>query len=480
MIYPHWFQALSRADFLKSVGLYVMPDRLFLVRMRKDFFRVSLVEEETREIPLAEDPASRRQALEEAIRSLLPHFDPARDPFYLCLSPDQVIGIELSLPQAAEDNLSQVLEYEIQRHIPFRLEDIYYDFLPMGKKGDKIGIFLLAVPKKSLDEILDTLSPFGIRPKGVEATTSALSNYLLFCAGALSGPALVLGGQNQAWEIVGLDAGGNGWRKEPEILFSHRLPQTEWIQGPGRVIFHSCLNAAAKPFSWGYIADLLLWSGVESIQAEDLLALGKEKLAGDKGMAHSFFVPAVGTALRGLRESTFAFNFLPGAGEESRGRMISRLNTWLTVLLLLGLVFWGGSYPVRDEIRLRQLQKEVQKLGPSVEALRKEEDELNKLRKEISFLSGLKGRKGEIFLVLDELSRVVPNNAYLSNLRYRETTVELQGSSESASNLVPLLERSPVFKNVGFTAPSNRGRDNRETFSLKAELEHPEEKGAKP
>ena len=43
MIYPNWFQALSRADFLKSVGLYVMPDRLFLVRMRKDFFRVSLV-----------------------------------------------------------------------------------------------------------------------------------------------------------------------------------------------------------------------------------------------------------------------------------------------------------------------------------------------------------------------------------------------------------------------------------------------------
>jgi len=135
---------------------------------------------------------------------------------------------------------------------------------------------------------------------------------------------------------------------------------------------------------------------------------------------------------------------------------------------------------VRDEIRLRQLQKEVQKLGPSVEALRKEEDELNKLRKEISFLSGLKGGKGEIFLVLDELSRIVPNNAYLSNLRYRQATVELQGSAESASNLVPLLERSPVFKNVGFTAPSNRGRDNRETFSLKAELERPEEKGAKP
>jgi Tfp pilus assembly protein PilN len=74
----------------------------------------------------------------------------------------------------------------------------------------------------------------------------------------------------------------------------------------------------------------------------------------------------------------------------------------------------------------------------------------------------------------------VPNSAYLSNLRYRDGTVELQGNAENASNLVPILERSPLFKNVGFNAPSNRGRDNRETFSLKAEMERPEEKAPKP
>ena len=50
---------------------------------------------------------------------------------------------------------------------------------------------------------------------------------------------------------------------------------------------------------------------------------------------------------------------------------------------------------------------------------------------------------------------------------------QIQGNAESASALIPLLERSPLFENVGFNAPSNRGRDNRETFSLKAELEKP-------
>jgi hypothetical protein len=55
----------------------------------------------------------------------------------------------------------------------------------------------------------------------------------------------------------------------------------------------------------------------------------------------------------------------------------------------------------------------------------------------------------------------------------------MQGSAESASTLIPLLERSPVFENVGFNAPSNRGRDNRETFSLKAELEQSKSKTQK-
>lgn len=479
-MYPRWLQDLARADFLRSVGLYVMPDRLFLVRMQKNLWRLSILEEESREIPLAEDANGRRQALTEAIRSLLPHFDPARDPLYLCLSPQHAMGLELLFPPAAEENLAQVLAYEIERHIPFRRDDVYYAFVPTGKRGDKIRVFLFAVPKAVLDEILDAFSSFGIRPRGVETTTTALSNYLLFCTGAIAGPTMVLGGQHQAWEIIGLDARTNGWGLRQEIDFSYLLPAAQWIEGPGRAILRNCLSDRTKVYGWGYISDLLVSLGVETLQCEDLLALGKEKLNREKGMAHSFFLPAVGAALRGLREATFTVNLLPGAGDESRGMVLSRINASLVVLLLIGLIAWAGSYPIKDEMRLRQLQRENQKLASAVEATRKEEEELNKQRKDVSLLSGLRQRKGEIFLVMDELSRIVPNNAYLANLRYREGSVELQGSAENASNLVPLLERSSVFKNVGFTAPSNRGRDNRESFSLKAELERPEGKGSRP
>jgi len=60
---------------------------------------------------------------------------------------------------------------------------------------------------------------------------------------------------------------------------------------------------------------------------------------------------------------------------------------------------------------------------------------------------------------------------------YRTGVLEVQGNAESASALIPLLERSPLLENVGFNAPSNRGRDNRETFSLKADIERFKEPG---
>ena len=479
-MYPRWIQHLSRADFLRSAGLYVTPDRLSLACVRKNFLRVSVVREESVEMSPADDADSRRQALSEAFRSLLSHFNPAKDPFYICLSPDQAVGFPLLLPQAAEENLAQVVQYEIERQLPFRREDVYYDFLPLGRKGDKVGVFLIAVPKKVLDGILDALSSLGVKPKGVETTATALSNYLLFCTGGLTGTALVLGGQGSAWEMIGLKVETNGWRQGPEILFAHWLPQADWVQGPAKELFSRCAQSSPKFFGWGYIADFFLSVKEPLPQFDDLMALGKEKLGGEKTLGHPCVVPAVGAALRGLREGTLRVNLLPGIKEEGRGRVFYWLNIFLSVLVLTGLIAWGASYPVKDEFRLRQLRKENQRLEPLVQALRREEDELTRLRKEISSISRLRERRGEILQILDELSRVIPTGAYLSGLRYQGETVELQGSAENASSLIPLLERSPLFENVKFNAPSNRGRDNRETFSLRAEIERPRAKEPKP
>ena len=56
------FKSLSRADFVRSTGLYITPERFYLVRMRKSLTNVSIVEAQSRAIPTVDDPTARNQA----------------------------------------------------------------------------------------------------------------------------------------------------------------------------------------------------------------------------------------------------------------------------------------------------------------------------------------------------------------------------------------------------------------------------------
>jgi len=504
MIAYRQLKELSRADFLTSVGLYVTSDRLVMVRLRKSFLAVSMlaqqergffeadnrqaiseltgwVTEDVREIALKAEGDSRERALRQAIVSLLPHINTTRDQIYVCLPQKQTIVQQVFLPLAAKDNLRQVLDYEIERQLPFKREEVYYDFLPAGTKGDKLCVYVFAIPRRSLDFVVTSLESVGIKPSGIETTATALANFLLFTGQISAGGAAVVAGHPDCWEMIGVDVKTNGWQPAAELLFSHRFPYADWAYGAGKELLAECSRQVPKIFRCG---DLAALNGVVAdrlAQAEELSTLGNPRLKGFKTGSEPEAIPAIGAALRGLREASFRTNFLRHEnGDADAGATVSSLNKVLVSVLLIALIAWGVSFPIKDELRLRQLQAENSKLSPAVEALRHEEEQLDRLRKEASFLSNLDRRRGEVLRVFDELSKSVPNSAYLSNLRYRAGVLEVQGNAENASALIPVLERSAVFENVGFNAPSNRGRDNRETFSLKADIEKPKEPAKEP
>jgi Tfp pilus assembly protein PilN len=492
-----WLQDLSRIDFVTSVGLHVMHDRIILVRLRKNFQSVKLLEQEACEIPegdgkqdisgltgwipddvreiaLKGEHESRERALRQAILSLIPRFNPARDAFYICVPQDQAIVQQIFLPLAAEANVEQVLDYEIERHLPLRREDVYFDYLPTGRKGDKFGVLVFAIPKRNLATLLDVLASFGVKPKGVETTVTAVANFMLFCQRTLDGPSTIVGMYDDSLELIGVQNRRYGWKQTPEILFSHLVRRNGGWDAAAQDLLRECLRQAGQVYAWGADQEMLQIASEEAATPEDLVAKGNDKLGGHSEIAHPSIIPALGAALRGAREASLNGNLLHSEAKtgQKRGAM-SYVNGALAAIMLVAALAWMLVYPIKDELRVRQLQRENQKLEPAVDALRREEDQLLRARKEETFFADLEQRRGEVLRVLDELSKIVPNSAYFSNLRYKSGALEVQGSAENASSLIPLLERSAVFENVGFNAPSNRGRDNRETFSLKADLERP-------
>ena len=78
----------------------------------------------------------------------------------LLMPADKVLSKRLSLPLAAEENLSEVLGFEMDQHTPFMASDVYYDFTIVGRDSRKqeLTLDLVYSPKREVDSLLTELS----------------------------------------------------------------------------------------------------------------------------------------------------------------------------------------------------------------------------------------------------------------------------------------------------------------------------------
>jgi general secretion pathway protein L len=85
------------------------------------------------------------------------------------LPAEQVLSKRIELPLAAEENLRQVLAFQMERHTPFAANQVYYDFEVINRALDsrRITVGLVAVPRRILSEWLDRLSSWGLQPAAV-------------------------------------------------------------------------------------------------------------------------------------------------------------------------------------------------------------------------------------------------------------------------------------------------------------------------
>ena len=72
----------------------------------------------------------------------------------------------------------------------------------------------------------------------------------------------------------------------------------------------------------------------------------------------------------------------------------------------------------------------------------------------------------------EEVTRILPDTAWLTDLTIDGNEITMSGFARSASDLIPALERSEFFSNVKFTSRVTKERDlKNERFSIKMDVE---------
>jgi len=117
-------------------------------------------------IDLAGLEPARAQA---ALRTLLERVGESRGRVQLALSPQEALVRRVTMPAATEENLAQVLAFEMDRLTPFRAEDVYFDYRIVGRDAaaGQLALQLAVARRERVDGFVARLRALGASVQGV-------------------------------------------------------------------------------------------------------------------------------------------------------------------------------------------------------------------------------------------------------------------------------------------------------------------------
>ena len=94
------------------------------------------------------------------------------------LSNKQILRRSISLPLSTEENLENVISYEMDRYTPFKKEDVYFDVKVQDRdvKEQKITVLLSVIKKTVLDEVMQFASASNMSIQNVFAINESEQN----------------------------------------------------------------------------------------------------------------------------------------------------------------------------------------------------------------------------------------------------------------------------------------------------------------
>lgn len=387
--------------------------------------------------------------------------------------------------------ISNLMKFEIERHIPFPIDNAAYDFLILKRQANSFSVVLVAVQNEKVDIVKDFLEKLDLRPHTITISSFAVLNSI-----ELSG--VPVGGLQ---EIIGITRRSNIFGNKDEIgvsLFINGMIVTLSIIRDGVCIYLRTfdlsadrvvqkLSEAGEKLSIERFDKLLVAGDMSSLK--DITGELKEKLAAEnvavneisefRGDVHgeemNGLVASIGACFSGLGLGTHKLNILPHKREYEMMKvapLATKIFLFLLVAMLIGMFAVSA---VKQKNYLEGLEAALMENKPAVKALEQITADINLLKKQSGVLYNVK--RNEIALeVLTELAAVLPTDSWVTNLHYKGFDIKgkkaggeliISGLSSSSSILIPLLEDSVYLEKVEFVGPIKK-KGLKEQFKIKA------------
>ncbi len=385
----------------------------------------------------------------------------------------------LDLPKEVEDNLKQVIQYQVQSFEPTEAEKLYYDYvrLDTGPAAKKLQVLLVMMRKSILDAHLQIMHELGIRPTMVTAGPAALANMFL---GTQSN------GKGKTFVLVDLKPGSLELvlLRGQALVYAHeavKQEDTSWKQ----LLLTELETAVGKVrLDPEETIESIVMAGESSESARQDI---QEEVPGSEMMGSRlrFEMPvrnravlqeaatALGLAYSGItRRLPMRLNLLPYEHRVHQKRWAYIPTIILGLCIILALAGLGLRQIIQQRILLRKLDEESLALKPAVSRVQATRTQVEGLEKQIVFLEDLLGRRDMNLEILRELTGMLPADTYLKFYRNMDCTLTIQGDSSSPPDLIPKLEQSTFLRDVTQTGAVFKNiQTGKDTFTFSAKCE---------
>jgi len=158
-----------------SIGLDVGNCHINMVKLIRDSESLTLADYAS----LGLDPAQGQAHVVEQLRKLVSEKEISDSSINIGVSGDSVIVRYLDLPKMEKKELDQALRYEAQQYIPFKMEEVLFDYHlieGLDQTKDKIKVLLVAAKKEVVMDFVQLLGEIGLKAHLIDVNSFALIN----------------------------------------------------------------------------------------------------------------------------------------------------------------------------------------------------------------------------------------------------------------------------------------------------------------
>ena len=378
------------------------------------------------------------------------------------------LSMVLNVPAPKAEAIEGVLTYELEKHIPFDVDEAYHDYQVLKKDNKIFSILLAAARKEVVDEVAESFAGAGLAPDCIATWQSSLFNAFYHWKNLSGGKTTAFIGINE--DDITVD------------VFSDLIPVYSKSINTVEVSKKKWLGLIEKELTFSRFC---LAGGAEERKIDEGIVISEEELGEEflESLSETMDMPvkamglqeqglpstaaaSLGAALSSLSKAQVKINLAPASSVRKRVPVYFT-NFFLGCAVSVLAVVTGFSYLAQDWRALRGLNVSLTEVQEKKERVQGLVDKQRVLDKRIALMQEIDGKNAPSTLdVLRELTGLLPNDTWLTGFYFDGNEVSVDGYSMRASLLLIKLGESRFLRDVKFSGPVVKGQGGKERFRI--------------